>query len=223
MSIELNEASFLKVASWGQYVHWAELQFRQFRILTPESNEAAAIGLAAHWLAAEYVVLEGWEKMKLEDARIASLLSHYPEHRDALRRCRNAVYHFQAGPLDPRLSAYLADKNEELRWCAALHHEFQRYLLAVAATFNARGAAGRELVDAMTGAIGWFPRHPLEDQLQQVRELCLRFEQMLAEDDNPVEAKEAREFLDATRRQIASLDLYPLPSLLSRSSGVPHP
>ena len=222
MTIALTEEMFLRVVSWGQYVHWAELQFQQFKGVSPDCNESTAIGLAAHWLAAEYVVLEGWEKLGLEDTRIAVLLELYPGHRDALRRCRNAVYHVQPRALDLRLSAYLADRNEELRWCGALHYEFQRYLLAVAASFTARGPAGYQLVDAMAKAIGWFPSQPLEEQLRQVGELCSQFEAMIAENPTSPEAKDAQDFLNDTRAQIASLDPYPLPSALSRGVGFPR-
>lgn len=48
----------MKLLAWGQYVHWAELQFRRYVLRREAAPTAELIGIVAHWLAAEFVVLE---------------------------------------------------------------------------------------------------------------------------------------------------------------------
>ncbi len=113
--------------AWGQYLHWCDLQFKQFSSLTNGAEGDSDIGAAAYWLASEYVVLEGWQEIGDNDAKIDRLLALYPENIDLLRRCRNAVYHFQKEVLDTRIIKCLSDENEVLLWSVALHFEFQRF------------------------------------------------------------------------------------------------
>jgi len=72
----------LSILSWGQYLHWAELQFLRFKACDESTNTAECIGSVAHWLAAEYVVLEGWREMRGSDPAINEILELYPEHCD---------------------------------------------------------------------------------------------------------------------------------------------
>ena len=216
--MKLTARTFESLVPWGQYLHWAELQFSQFKKQQPEIDSASAIGATAHWLAAEYVVLEGWEELGLQDDRITRLLATYPEHRDILRRCRNAVYHYQPRVLDPRLAKCLKNEDEELRWCVALHFEFQRVLLGVAGALFRAGDDGTKVAESLARAIGWLPTHPFAEPLDRVRTLCEEFEALLGEDDSPL-AADARSFIETIRRDIRALDLNPVTSALNRMAG----
>jgi len=158
-------SSVEKFVAWGQYVHWADLQFTRHHASVGAANNADAIGLAAHWLAAEYIVLEGWRELKYRDPIIEALLDRYPEHEAMLRRCRNAVYHFQPALLDKRITSCLEDKNEELRWVVALHFEFQRYFLRFPYTYQGAWEERYELAQAIRGCVGWHPKDTPTGQL----------------------------------------------------------
>jgi hypothetical protein len=204
-----------RLIAWGQYMHWAELQFARFKALPSDRADAVAIGTVAHWLAAEYVVLEGWLAVGLTSTRISQLLAAYPEHKDLLRRCRNGVYHFQDRPLDPRIGRVLKDQDEELRWSVALHFEFHGTLLRLSDNLRLRGPLGPQAALELSGAIGWFPEHPYADQVERLEALCFEFEAAVGADQS-AEADDARAFIETSRTAIESLDMYPLTSSLRR-------
>jgi hypothetical protein len=110
-----------------------------------ETTPAELIGVVAHWLAAEYIVLEGWRQLEAADANIEMILALYPDHSDVLRKCRNAVYHFQTEILDARIINCVNDEDEELSFAVALHFEFQRYLFQFPDRFMGTAADLEEL------------------------------------------------------------------------------
>jgi hypothetical protein len=213
-------ASIEHLVSWGQYMHWAEIHFERFRLYPADADHVARIGVVAHWLASEYVVLEGWSEIDMTNERVSRLLSAYPEHKDLLRRCRNAVYHFQKDPLDARLSRVLKDENEELRWAVALHFELQGVLLQLSDQLRTGGPLNRQIAAALARTIGWFPRHPYAEETERIENLCLEFEELVGSDQS-AHAEEARGEIAKFRAQIESLDMYPLSSALRRLQATP--
>lgn len=204
-----------QLIAWGQYMHWAHIQFGNFRSFDPAGEQASRIGIVAHWLAAEHVVLEGWTDLKISDQRVTRLLSVYPEHANLLRRCRNAVYHFQKSPLDDRLTRMLLGEDEEITWSVALHFEFQGVLLQLADQLRSAGAHGRQVVVSLAGAIGWFPRHPYADEVEPLLASCREYEEVVGSSNSP-EADNARVHIAQIRAELAALDMYPLTSSLKR-------
>lgn len=85
-----------EVASWGKYIYRAEMERLNFdlRIQSDDSGIRYFI-YSSQWLASLYVVVEGWESLKLSDNKINKLLSVYNDYVLTIKRCRNAVYHFQ--------------------------------------------------------------------------------------------------------------------------------
>ncbi len=196
-------------------MHWAELQFDQFRACSESDNGPSKIGAVAHWLAAEFVALEGWRELGLCDIRISRLLIAYPDHSDLLRRCRNAVYHFQKTPLDPRIAQVLSNKNEELRWAAALHFELQGVLLRLADRLRSGSVDQQEAAAILAKSMGWFPKHPFQDEVDRFSAACAEYEDLLLSAN--AQAAEAKKLYIATlRKELAELDTYPLSSALSR-------
>jgi hypothetical protein len=109
----ISEARLDRLISWGQYLHWAAIQYEQYsRISNEDCHHSRVIGAISHWLAAQYVVIEGWEQLNERDASIDELLAQYEDFVTILRRCRNAVYHYQNGILDKRIQKAL--KEEEM-------------------------------------------------------------------------------------------------------------
>lgn len=61
----------------------------------------------SYWLASLYVVLEGWQALQLQDAKVDRLMDR--EFVDLLRRHRNAILHYQPQYLDRRVEALVID------------------------------------------------------------------------------------------------------------------
>ncbi len=219
--MQLLPAPFEHLVAWGQYLHWAQLQLERFRSCSESTDESERLGAVAHWLAAEYVALEGWIELGLQSVRVSTLLGAYLEHKDLLRRCRNAVYHFQKAPLDPRLLRVLQDEDEEIRWATALHFELQAVLLMLQDQLRMGSVHHREVADIMARAIGWFPTHPYAEQIESVSKLCAEFEELLR-DDHSAAAESERDYIAGMRAQMAFLDMYPLSTALKRLQSPRH-
>jgi hypothetical protein len=161
------------------------LQFERFASIEGTSTTSVQIAAVAHWLAAEYVVLEGWQELKLEGRGVSRLLDLYPEHVGTLRRCRNAVYHFQKSQLDHRIFKCLQNTAEELTWAVALHEEFQRFLVEYPYSHTGSFTCRAKLADELAACIGWFPEHTVTASQYRIVRKCLKFESMLSEDHSP--------------------------------------
>lgn len=85
------------------------------------------------WYGLLYVVVEGWESLKLNDAVIDELLKS--SNTDLLKRYRNATFHY------PKKRQYHDDRFEKffkeqttVEWVRKLNSEFSRYFLDVLKT-----------------------------------------------------------------------------------------
>ncbi|MBI5862926.1 MAG: hypothetical protein HZB38_00150 [Planctomycetes bacterium] len=61
----------------------------------------------AHWYAGMYCVIEGWRVLKLSDPTVTALLRQ-KGMVDRLRKCRNAIYHFQGNVIDDRITKFIS-------------------------------------------------------------------------------------------------------------------
>lgn len=102
----------------------------------PESVFADDRGLfLCNWYAALYVVVEGWNELKLADEEIDALLTS--PNIDLLRKFRNCVYHYQSDYSDSRFLD-LMQAQGVVSWVRQLNLEFGRYfLLNLASTSGA--------------------------------------------------------------------------------------
>ena len=208
------------VTAWGQYVHWAQIQFAHFLALDEDTPESEYIAVAAHWLAAEYVVLEGWRELCLLDSQINELIDRYPDNCDALRRCRNAVYHFQRVVLDERILRCLTAENEEFMWAVALHSEFQRALVSFPFSLGGTFDEKCELSDEIEAVIGWTPKYaPFAAHLRLLRK-CVHLERLYAGVDSPA-AAEARKSIEEAMAKATLLDQAPFLKYLERWRNKP--
>jgi hypothetical protein len=78
-----------------------------------------------YWCASLYVVVEGFQKLHLNDPTIDALLQS--PNAKALRRCRNAVFHFTPSHLSAR-SLKLITAPDFVRWVRELMSAFRGYL-----------------------------------------------------------------------------------------------
>jgi hypothetical protein len=145
--------AFESIVSFGQYLHWSQMQFDHFRAFNEESNDADYIGALAHWIASVYVAAEAWHELGLSDSTISSLITKYDDIYKTMRRFRNAVYHFQPKPMSMKLTDFLAPGAESNPFARALQFELQRFLVSSVSN----DSIGAEI--RLT--IGWWPSDPL--------------------------------------------------------------
>jgi hypothetical protein len=148
-----------EVASWGKYIYRAEMERLNFdlRIQNDDSGIRYFI-YSSQWLASLYVVVEGWETLKLSDEKINELLSVYSDYVLTIKRCRNAVYHFQKNIVDKRVECAVSDK-KLLVWAGALLDEFIRYLYLYPISLNGVCDESLDLQKEYFNLIGWHPEN----------------------------------------------------------------
>ena len=105
--------------------HFYELLENKEKI-KPERFDIEAVMYMSLWYASLYVVVEGWQELKLKDEKIDELLQS--ENIALLKRYRNGVFHFQKVYKDKRFDE-LDQKKEAVEWIVKLNKEFGRYFL----------------------------------------------------------------------------------------------
>ena len=130
-----------------RYWIWADamrLHFRQEIVPIAPYNPDAEGTVHAHmymsfWYAALYVVIEGWEALRLADPTVDSLLTS--ANVALLRRYRNGVFHFQRKYWDERVVGFVSGGAESAAWVRGLHDAIGHVLLA---RLKETGGAARE-------------------------------------------------------------------------------
>ena len=79
-----------------------------------------------YWYAALYVVIEGFKELQLRDAKIEWLLQS--PNVDALKRLRNATFHFQKEFVSRKIFPFLASK-DSAEWIRSLTEAFSEFFL----------------------------------------------------------------------------------------------
>lgn len=74
-----------------------------------------------------YVVVEGYNELKLTDDRIDSLLKK-EEYVDTLRRFRNAIFHYQKDPIPEKTLRFLETEGAE-NWIHEVHKAFESFFM----------------------------------------------------------------------------------------------
>jgi len=79
----------------------------------------------SYWFGGLFVVIEGWQQLRLTDKKIGALLNS--PNVELLRRYRNGVFHFQKDYFDERFLGFLRDGISRIEWMRKLHREFNRF------------------------------------------------------------------------------------------------
>lgn len=82
--------------------------------------------LMDYWYAGLYILIEGWQELKLSDPAIDALLCS--PNVGLLKRYRNGVCHFQRRYFDDRFMDLIYEKST-VAWIRALHSEFSKFFL----------------------------------------------------------------------------------------------
>ena len=78
------------------------------------------------WYGMLYVVIEGWQNLKLNDEIIDKLLKS--QYTNLLKRYRNGVFHFQKKYKDERFDN-LDKEKDAVKWIVDVNKEFGRFFL----------------------------------------------------------------------------------------------
>jgi hypothetical protein len=92
----------------------------------------------SYWLAALYIVTEGWQALKLSDERVDARLTD--EALTRLRQFRNAVLHYQPEYVDKRVQSVFNDLEGVSRWAHELHDAYSAFFLEYYQHRSAGGA-----------------------------------------------------------------------------------
>jgi hypothetical protein len=177
--------------SWGRYLYWADLMYRDWDKFMAEKGADAKkatpewLGVTSYWAASLYVVIEGWETAKFKDPIVEGLLG-ISNYKDVLRKLRNGTFHYQPSLISQKVKEFFHTPDVNL-WLHFLHEEFCRWLRDCVETVE-RGARlspeqSQEWRDDFADLVGWLPLRPAEQELESLRRLTV----------------ETREELDASR------------------------
>lgn len=73
-----------------------------------------------------FVVVEGWQDLKLTDAKIDALIAS--PYVDRLKRFRNATFHYQKGVISPKHLDFFGTEEEKTEeWVGQLYDELARF------------------------------------------------------------------------------------------------
>lgn len=122
------------VGALSRYFIWADkMRYDFHRLIIAKENQDEFIFLEyvhiymSYWYGALFVLIEGWQFLKLHDEAIDKLLES--PYLDLLRRYRNAVFHFQSKFSDKRFVELMLSGEECVDWVRQVHAEFGRYFL----------------------------------------------------------------------------------------------
>lgn len=79
------------------------------------------------WYGMFYVLIEGWQRLKLKDKKIDKLLKS--NNVSLLKLYRNGVFHFQKKYYDKRFIKLMKEGQNIANWIRELRDEFSRWFL----------------------------------------------------------------------------------------------
>lgn len=116
-----------------RYYIWANKLRVDFQSILKNKNkiskaeyEIESLMYMSLWYGMLYVVIEGWQNLKLKDGNVDNLLKS--KYTKLLKRYRNGVFHFQKKYKDIRFEELDREK-EAVSWVVELNKEFGRLFL----------------------------------------------------------------------------------------------
>ena len=116
-----------------RYYIWANKLRVDFQDILKNKNkiskaqyEVESLMYMSLWYGTLYVVIEGWQNLKLKDQVIDSLLKS--KYTNLLKRYRNGVFHFQKKYKDKRFDD-LDKEKDAVKWIINLNKEFGRFFM----------------------------------------------------------------------------------------------
>jgi len=153
----MNWDELKEVASWGQYVHWAQLNVDRW-ICADDHTPAESVATSFQFFASMYVAIEGWEQLKLQDAEVERILHENKEGVVLLRRARNAVYHFQKKMYGEKMTEFAYEFGKD-SWVVDLYYEFVRFLGEYPKKVYPFDERKEDFVAQFYEILGWTPEY----------------------------------------------------------------
>jgi hypothetical protein len=114
--------------------------------IDPEEYKIESFLYMSYWYGGLYVVIEGWDELKLSDTVINGLLQS--SNVDLLKRYRNGVFHFQKQYHDKRFIEFMSEGNDSVTWVRNLNQEFGRWFLE---WFRTNSSSTQQVAGESTG------------------------------------------------------------------------
>lgn len=185
--------------SWGRYLYWADIlrcRFEDYLEKDSSSPDWHSYALMSQWYASVWVVIEGWQGLKLKDDVIDGLLNGWTDYCKLLKQYRNCVYHYQQNIMDNRFIGLLQKGHDHVFWIRVLHDEFQRFFWEWPRKITNSRKDEEELRETMKETIGWMPTEIFPARKLNLEKLAQEAEQLLAK-DNDYESPQAIELMKA--------------------------
>lgn len=191
--------------AWGRYLHWAEINKNNLEKLFDSADDSEKIPIndfftySSLWYGSLFVVIEGWETLKIKDDIINDLLAEHDNLKSLLRRYRNGVYHFQPKLLDNRFIAFGQTKDNSYLWAKLLHEEFVRYFSDWLAALPGDQEQKSEIKESIKRIIGWTPEHTFTDHIRSLSDLIQEAEAMIKDREETQAGNELKAAIEKTR------------------------
>jgi hypothetical protein len=140
-------ATFEQMHSLSRYYGWSDLMKKHFIQVSQEiKSEVGNIDLAlaqaymCYWYGGLYVVIEGYEDLKIADPAIDGLLAS--GNKRLLKCFRHGVFHYQRRYFDKRFMNFMTKGENVIQWVESLHREFDRLFAAHSTALTPRARPG---------------------------------------------------------------------------------
>jgi hypothetical protein len=195
-----------QILSWARYLYFADLARRNFDefAISPHDVEKwpdwwRFFALMSQWYAAEYVVIEGWRDVRLQDKIIDEMLNRCPDLVELLRRYRNGVFHYQPKLIEPRFTDFLLRGDQAVEWIHYLHGEFERYYWSLIKELSVEDK--NEVEESFLDIVGWIPDNIPESKAESIEALLKQAETITLDYSDP-KAEEIKMLVTAGRQII---------------------
>lgn len=196
----------ITLIAWARYLFWAEINKNKLEELFDSTDDSEKIPISdffaysSLWYGSLFVVIEGWETLKLKDDTINDLLVEHDELKSLLRRYRNGVYHFQPNLLDNRFVAFGSTKNNSYLWAKLLHEEFVRYFSDWLAALPGDQEQNSEIKETIKRIIGWVPENTFNDEIRSLSHLIQESEAMIKDRKETQADNELKDIIEKTKK-----------------------
>jgi hypothetical protein len=192
--------------AWARYLFWAEINKNKLEELFDSTDDSEKIptsdffAYSSLWYGSLFVVIEGWETLKLKDDTINALLVEHDDLKSLLRRYRNGVCHFQPKLLDNRFVAFGSTKHNSYLWAKLLHQEFVRYFSDWLAALPGDQEQKSEIKESIKRIIGWVPENTFNDQIRSLSHLIQESEAMIKDHEETQAGNELKDIIEKTKK-----------------------
>jgi len=141
-----------------------------------------------YYYSSLYVIIEAWQELGLRSPLIDFLLQRQQGLIAALKRFRNAVFHYQKQLHHPKLAESLQTGEKSVLLIHLLHGSFVRYYWEWLEDLPGTEAQQKALSDSVAAFVGWIPRTITDD----AREMNAKLQHFTAELEKGKLSEEAR-------------------------------